>query len=72
MRSATGRLETAEFECELVLRGEDETRFAHSFLVTVGPGTSVRMEGRDWTVIEVRKRRRKRPEVICSPAKQRS
>ena len=71
-RSVTGSLDTAEFECELVLLGEDESRFAHSFLVTVGPGTSVRMEGRDWTVIEVRERRTKRPEVICAPAQQRS
>jgi hypothetical protein len=60
----------AEFECELVLReDEDQSRIAHSFLVIVRPGTCVRMEGRDWTVIEVRERRSKRPEVICSPAK---
>jgi hypothetical protein len=67
----TGGQPRAEFECELVLRGEYESRIAHSFLVTVGPGTSIRMEGRDWTVIDVRERQKKRPEVICSPAKQR-
>jgi hypothetical protein len=61
-----------EFECELVLRGENESRIAHSFLVAVGPGTYLRMEGRDWAIIEVRERRGKRPEVVCSPAKQRS
>lgn len=65
-------LALAEFECELVLRDQDESRIAHSFLVAVGSGTCVRMEGRDWIVIEVRERKGKPPEVICSPSKQRS
>jgi hypothetical protein len=69
-RWSTGGLPTAEFECEVVLREEeDQSRIAHSFSVMVEPGTCVRMEGRDWTVIEVRERRSERPEVICSPAK---
>ena len=58
----------AEFECELVLRGDDEFRMVHSFLVVVGSGTCIRMQGRDWTVVEVHERGRKRPEVICSPS----
>jgi hypothetical protein len=67
----TERLPTAKFECELVLRGDREVRIAHSFLAIVEPQRQVRIEGRDWTVVEVRERRGKQPEVICSPAKQR-
>jgi hypothetical protein len=67
----TDRLPTATFECEVVLRGDNEVRLAHSFLAAVEPQRQVRIEGRDWTVIEVRERRGKHPEVICSPAKQR-
>jgi hypothetical protein len=67
--SPTGRLRARDFECELVLRAENELRARHSFLVTVGPGTRLRMNGRDWAVTEVRERPGARPEVICAPEK---
>jgi hypothetical protein len=55
------------FECELVLRENgDEERQPHSFLGEVRPGTFVRMDDRDWIVIEVQED--EPPSVICRPA----
>lgn len=72
MQSERGRNNWAAYDCELVLRDdEQELCIAHSFMVAVTPGTCVRMEGRDWIVSEVREREGKRTEVVCSPANQR-
>lgn len=43
-----------QYECELVLCEKgDEKRMPHTFLAEVGPGTHLRLEGRDWIVVEV-------------------
>ena len=56
-----------KYECELVLRENDhETRFPHSFFSQVRPGTYVRMDDRDWIIIEIEEG--DRPSVICRPA----
>jgi hypothetical protein len=54
-------------ECELVLRENDhEKRRPHSFLGEVRPGTFVRMDDRDWIVVEIQEG--ETPSVICRPA----
>jgi hypothetical protein len=56
-----------QYECELVLRENgDEKRQPHMLAGEVGPGTFVRMEGRDWIVIETQEG--ELPSVICRPA----
>jgi hypothetical protein len=56
-----------EFECELVLRGNgDEKRKPHMFASEIRPGTFLRMDNRDWIVIEIQES--EPPSVICRPA----
>jgi hypothetical protein len=37
----------------------------HTFLAEVGPGTHLRLEGRDWIVVEVEEG--DKPLVVCRP-----
>jgi hypothetical protein len=58
----------SDYKCDLVLRENDhEIRVPHSFISEVTPGTFVRMENRDWIVIEIQQSD-STPAVICRPA----
>lgn len=60
------------FECELVLReNEHESSRAHSFVHEVRPGTIVRVDERDWVVVESRGGANGAPQVICRPVYER-
>ena len=55
-----------QYECELVLRENgDEKRQPHMFAGELRPGTFVRMDGRDWIVIEIQDG--EPPSIICRP-----
>jgi len=55
------------YECNLVLREHgDEKRQPHSFIGEVRPGSFIRMDDRDWIVIEIQEG--ETPLVICRPA----
>lgn len=55
-----------QFECELVLRENDhQVRLPHTFAAEVGPGTFLRLEGRDWIVTEIQEG--DKPLVVCRP-----
>jgi hypothetical protein len=57
------------FDCDLVLRENGaESRLEHSFLSEIQPGTFVRLDDRDWIVMEIVERPGKTPEVVCRPA----
>lgn len=54
------------YECELVLRANDrEMRLPHTFLAEVHPGDFLRLEGRDWIIVEVQEG--EKPVVFCRP-----
>ena len=62
------KLAVTPFECLLVLRDDGhETRNPHSFMAPVSPGTGIRLEGRDWTVVEIENRLDDLPTVVCQP-----
>jgi hypothetical protein len=55
-----------KYECELLLRENGgEVHVPHAFLGEVRPGTYVRMNDRDWIVIEIQEG--VKPIVICRP-----
>ena len=55
-----------QYECELVFRENgDEKRMPHTFLAAIRPGTFLRLEGRDWIVMEIEEG--EKPLVICRP-----
>jgi len=54
------------FECELVLRENDEERREiRMFIGDLSPGDRVRLEGEDWIVVFVNERAGALPEVLC-------
>jgi hypothetical protein len=56
----------SQYECDLVLRENDhEKRIPHSFLREITPGTYVRIENRDWIVVEVQEG--EKPVIVCRP-----
>jgi hypothetical protein len=63
------KLSVAPFDCLLALHDNgQETRRPHSFMAQIDPGTAIRVDGRDWAVVEIRDRLDEVPVVVCRPS----